>query len=117
MNPRQLCDKIDKNTVACLVLQSGCRWLGVTLDYTGAVMVFASVVINLAMGHWNSDGRTSAASIGLSLNYRVVQLNFTHEIEVLYSNHSILKKSLSSSIITFGAPGECILSRVFPLLI
>ena len=73
----QLCDKIDKNTVACLVLQSGCRWLGVTLDYTGAVMVFASVVINLAMGHWNSDGRTSAASIGLSLNYRVVQLDLT----------------------------------------
>ena len=61
--------------MACLVLQSGCRWLGVTLDYTGAVMVFASVVINLAMGHWNSDGRTSAASIGLSLNYRVVQLD------------------------------------------
>ena len=68
----QLCDKIDKNTVACLVLQSGCRWLGVTLDYTGAVMVFASVVINLAMGHWNSDGRTSAASIGLSLNYSLL---------------------------------------------
>ena len=58
--------------MACLVLQSGCRWLGVTLDYTGAVMVFASVVINLAMGHWNSDGRTSAASIGLSLNYSLL---------------------------------------------
>ena len=49
-----------------------CRWLGVTLDYTGAVMVFASVVINLAMSSWQSDERSSAASIGLSLNYSLL---------------------------------------------
>ena len=31
--------KVDTNTVASVVLQSGARWLGLTLDMIGAVIV------------------------------------------------------------------------------
>ncbi len=67
----ELCEKVDKNTTAFLVLQSGCRWLGLTLDYAGATMVFASVMINLVVCHWY-PGEQSSASIGLSMNYSLL---------------------------------------------
>lgn len=67
----QLCEKIDKNTTAFLILQSGCRWLGFTLDFTGAVMVLASVLINLVVCHWY-PGTRSSASVGLSMNYSLL---------------------------------------------
>lgn len=67
----QLCEKIDANTTAFLILQSGCRWLGVALDFTGAFMVFASILISLVMSY-RSPGEQSSASIGLSMNYSLL---------------------------------------------
>ncbi len=62
----QLCEKVDTNTTAFMLLQSGCRWLGLWLDFTGAAMVFASVVMSLTVGH------RSSASVGLAMNYSLL---------------------------------------------
>ncbi len=62
----QLCEKVDTNTTAFMLLQSGCRWLGLWLDFTGAAMVFASVVMSLTVGH------KSSASVGLTMNYSLL---------------------------------------------
>eukprot|EP00095_Tigriopus_kingsejongensis_P009125 snap_masked-scaffold595_size129005-processed-gene-0.7 protein:Tk09125 transcript:snap_masked-scaffold595_size129005-processed-gene-0.7-mRNA-1 annotation:"cystic fibrosis transmembrane conductance regulator" len=67
----QLCEKIDTNTTSFLILQSGCRWLGVALDFTGAVMVFVSIIINLLVSY-QYPGERSSASIGLSMNYSLL---------------------------------------------
>lgn len=67
----QLCEKIDANTTAFLILQSGCRWLGVSLDFTGAFMVFISVILNLFVCYQSPD-RISSASVGLSMNYSLL---------------------------------------------
>lgn len=67
----QLCEKIDANTTSFLILQSGCRWLGVSLDCTGAVMVFVSIIINLFVSY-QYPGERSSATIGLSMNYSLL---------------------------------------------
>ncbi len=71
----ELCEKVDANTTTFLVLQSGCRWLGVALDFVGAAMVFASVIINLISSYHNKnnlDPEHSSASVGLSMNYSLL---------------------------------------------
>ena len=70
----QLCEKIDTNTTAFLILQSGCRWLGVALDFTGAFVVFVSVIVNMIFlpNFYPSDETLTAASIGLSMNYSLM---------------------------------------------
>lgn len=60
----QFCDQLDANTTALLLLQSGSRWLGVSLDMAGSVIVFASV-ISCLIG-------TPNATIGLALNYSLL---------------------------------------------
>ncbi|XP_040580074.1 ATP-binding cassette sub-family C member Sur [Lepeophtheirus salmonis] len=67
----ELCEKVDTNTSAFLILQSGCRWLGVYLDAAGAIFVFLSILVNL---FFPRKGRevTSSASIGLSVNYSLL---------------------------------------------
>jgi len=63
----QLCEKVDVNTSAFLLLQSGCRWLGMTLDSVGAFAVLASIVASLAAAPGNGDA--PSASVGLAMNY------------------------------------------------
>ena len=40
----QFCDHLDANSTALLLLQSSSRWLSVSLDMAGSVIVFASVI-------------------------------------------------------------------------
>ena len=40
----QFCDHLDANTTALLLLQSSARWLSVSLDMAGSIIVFASVI-------------------------------------------------------------------------
>ena len=60
----ELCDKIDTNTSASIMLQSGCRWLGLTLDIIGSVIVFSSITIAIFMD------QTGPAALGLLISYR-----------------------------------------------
>ena len=66
-----LCEKIDTNTSAFLILQSGCRWLGLTLDVIGALIVFASITIALVMTEHTSDP-VAPASLGLLISYSLL---------------------------------------------
>jgi len=67
----QLCEKVDSNTSAFLLLQSGCRWLGIALDAAGAVAVLASVLASLAAAS-AANGEAPSASVGLSMNYSLL---------------------------------------------
>ena len=60
----ELCDKIDSNTGAAIMLQSGSRWLGLTLDMIGSVIVFSSITIAIFIGD------AGPASLGLLISYR-----------------------------------------------
>ena len=62
----QFCDHLDANTTALLLLQSGSRWLGVSLDMAGSVIVFASVISCLIS--FDNAGET----FGLALNYSLL---------------------------------------------
>ena len=64
----QYCDFLDANTTAMLLLQSGSRWLAVSLDMAGSVIVFASVLSCLL----NRNGRASDESFALALNYSLL---------------------------------------------
>ena len=67
----ELCEKIDTNTAASLVLQSGCRWLGLTLDVIGSVIVFTSVTIAIIMTEYTTDP-AAPASMGLLISYSLL---------------------------------------------
>ena len=64
--------QVDTNTVASVVLQSGARWLGLTLDMIGAVIVFTSVLAAILMD------QTNPASLGLLISYRSNISSHTH---------------------------------------
>jgi len=66
----QFCDHLDANSTALLLLQSSSRWLSVSLDMAGSVIVFASV-ISCFIG-FNSDGTTAGDTFGLALNYSLL---------------------------------------------
>ena len=66
-----LCEKIDTNTSAFLILQSGCRWLGLTLDVIGALIVFTSVTIAVLMTEQTTDPM-APASVGLLISYSLL---------------------------------------------
>jgi len=67
----ELCEKIDANTAASLILQSGCRWLGLTLDVIGSIIVFASVTIAVIMTEYTTDP-AAPASMGLLISYSLL---------------------------------------------
>ena len=56
--------QVDTNTGASLMLQSGSRWLGLSLDLIGSLMVFTSVMVTLLTGN------TGPAGLGLLISYR-----------------------------------------------
>ncbi|XP_023349445.1 ATP-binding cassette sub-family C member Sur isoform X2 [Eurytemora carolleeae] len=64
----ELCEKIDSHSAASLIHQSGCRWLGLTLDLTGAMIVFISIFISAILSTGSKDPGISA-SLGLSMSY------------------------------------------------
>ena len=56
--------QVDTNTGASLMLQSGARWLGLSLDLIGSVIVFTSVMAAILIG------QTGPAGLGLLISYR-----------------------------------------------
>ena len=80
--------QVDTNTVASVVLQSGARWLGLTLDMIGAVIVFTSVLAAILMD------QTNPASLGLLISYRSTISSHTHIRNGLVKSTLILYSSL-----------------------
>ena len=67
--------------MASVVLQSGARWLGLTLDMIGAVIVFPSVLAAILMD------QTNPASLGLLISYRS-----TVNINSLFLTYRLISK-------------------------
>jgi ATP-binding cassette subfamily C (CFTR/MRP) protein 1 len=67
----ELCEKIDVNTAASIMLQSGCPWLGLTLDVIGSIIVFVSVTIAVIMTEYTTDP-AAPASMGLFISYSLL---------------------------------------------
>ena len=63
---------MDFNTGASLLLQSGSRWLGLTLDLIGSVIVFTSIMVAILMG------QTGPVSLGLLVSYRCMLAIYKH---------------------------------------
>ena len=88
--------QVDTNTVASVVLQSGARWLGLTLDMIGAVIVFTSVLAAILMD------QTNPASLGLLISYRSTISSHTHirnglvkSTSNLYSSYRLISNLFS----------------------
>ncbi len=64
----QFCNLLEANTTALLLSQSGSRWLGVTLDILGSLVVFASVMSCLIF----TPGGNGVDAIGFVLNYSLL---------------------------------------------
>ena len=54
-----------------LTFKSGCRWLGLTLDVIGALIVFISITIALLMTEHGNDP-LAPASLGLLISYSLL---------------------------------------------
>ncbi|XP_076544094.1 sulfonylurea receptor [Osmia lignaria lignaria] len=79
---------LDTNTNAFLLLNSSSRWLGIALDYLGAVIVVTATFAALISAELYPD-RVTPALVGLAINYTLlvpIYLNwvvkFTAEIEM-----------------------------------
>ncbi|XP_052799904.1 ATP-binding cassette sub-family C member 9-like isoform X2 [Mya arenaria] len=68
---------IDNNIVPFLFNQTANRWLGVRLDYFGAVLVLVSSVTSLSSG---LAGKTDPAFVGLSIAYALMVSNYLNWI-------------------------------------
>ena len=62
----ELCEAVDQNAAAYLLVSSSARWLGLGLDLIGTIFVYVCLVISLT----TTSGR--AESIGLSVNYSLL---------------------------------------------
>ncbi|XP_058450018.1 ATP-binding cassette sub-family C member Sur isoform X2 [Malaya genurostris] len=63
--------RMEANNVAQVILNSSNRWLGITLDYLGAFIVFIAIVSGLVTASLNPD-MTSSSLIGLAINYALL---------------------------------------------
>ncbi|XP_034942129.1 ATP-binding cassette sub-family C member Sur-like [Chelonus insularis] len=79
---------LNANTNAFLILNTSSRWLGIALDYLGAVVVFASIFAALLSAELYPE-RVTPALVGLAVNYTFlvpIYLNwvvkFVSEIEM-----------------------------------
>ncbi|XP_074096275.1 sulfonylurea receptor [Cotesia typhae] len=59
---------LDANTNAFLILNTSSRWLGIALDYLGAVVVIASIFAALLSAELYPE-RVTPALVGLAINY------------------------------------------------
>ena len=62
----QIMNAIDKNNVAFIFIQMANRWLGLRLDYGGALIVFLAAVSSVAAA---LSGTISPGLVGLALTY------------------------------------------------
>ncbi|XP_011307390.1 ATP-binding cassette sub-family C member Sur [Fopius arisanus] len=84
----EMIEYLDANTNAFLILNTSTRWLGIALDYLGAVVVVASIFAALLSAELYPD-RVTPALVGLAINYTFlvpIYLNwvvkFVSEIEM-----------------------------------
>ncbi|RLU19415.1 hypothetical protein DMN91_007972 [Ooceraea biroi] len=80
--------RLDVNTNAFLILNTSSRWLGIALDYLGAVIVVTAIIAVLLSAELYPN-RVTPALVGLAINYTLlvpIYLNwvvkFTAEIEM-----------------------------------
>ncbi|XP_058815986.1 ATP-binding cassette sub-family C member Sur [Topomyia yanbarensis] len=66
-----LFQRMEANNVAQVILNSSNRWLGITLDYLGAFIVFIAIVSGLVTASLKPD-TTSSSLIGLAINYALL---------------------------------------------
>ncbi|XP_017767068.1 PREDICTED: ATP-binding cassette sub-family C member Sur [Eufriesea mexicana] len=83
---------LDSNTNAFLLLNSSSRWLGIALDYLGAVIVGSATLAALISAELYPD-RVTPALVGLAINYTLlvpIYLNwvvkFTAETEMYFGS-------------------------------
>ncbi|CAH1801693.1 unnamed protein product [Owenia fusiformis] len=62
-------ERIDSNNTAYLYLNTANRWLGIRLDYMGAIIVFAAAITTVATG---VTGAASPGVVGLSITYALM---------------------------------------------
>ncbi|XP_055589734.1 ATP-binding cassette sub-family C member Sur isoform X5 [Uranotaenia lowii] len=63
--------RMEANNVAQVALNSSNRWLGIALDYLGAVIVFVAILSGLITASLDPSG-TSPSLIGLAINYALL---------------------------------------------
>ncbi|CAB3372321.1 Hypothetical predicted protein [Cloeon dipterum] len=63
--------KMDTHRNVFLIMNSGNRWLGIALDYLGAVIVFAAVLTALLSAHY-VPSMVTPALVGLAVNYTLL---------------------------------------------
>lgn len=63
--------RIEANNVAQVILNCSNRWLGIALDYLGAVIVFVAILSALITASISPDS-TSSSLIGLAINYALL---------------------------------------------
>lgn len=66
-----LFQRMEANNVAQVILNCSNRWLGIALDYLGAVIVFVAILSALITASINPDS-TSSSLIGLAINYALL---------------------------------------------
>lgn len=62
---------MEANNVAQVILNCSNRWLGIALDYLGAVIVFVAILSALITARLN-PATTSSSLIGLAINYALL---------------------------------------------
>ncbi|XP_055635948.1 ATP-binding cassette sub-family C member Sur isoform X2 [Toxorhynchites rutilus septentrionalis] len=63
--------RMEANNVAQVILNCSNRWLGIALDYLGAVIVFVAILSALITARLN-PGTISSSLIGLAINYALL---------------------------------------------
>lgn len=64
--------KLDKNSVAFIILNSSNRWLGISLDSLGGFIVFVAIIASLIISRLYPDDPLLPSFIGLAINYTLL---------------------------------------------
>lgn len=64
--------KLDKNSVAFIILNSSVRWLGISLDSLGGFIVFAAIITSLIISKIYPEDPYLPSFIGLAINYTLL---------------------------------------------
>ncbi|XP_012265786.2 ATP-binding cassette sub-family C member Sur [Athalia rosae] len=98
----EMVEHLDSNTNAFLVLHTSARWLGIALDYLGAFIVAAAILVAIITAEIYPD-RVTAAMVGLAVNYTLlvpIYLNwvvkFVSEIEMYMGSVARLSTYIKS---------------------
>ena len=59
---KRLADAMDQNSLAFLCFESCQRWLGLHLDFLGALLVFVNLILNLVLSSTYQEKEQAAAA-------------------------------------------------------